>query len=111
MNATQFTVQTIKAGDGKTFAKKGNKVIVHYTGKFPNGTVFDSSVGRDPFEFTLGAGEVINGWDLGVAKMSVGETAKITCPPSYAYGAAGAGGVIPPNATLIFDVEFLRIKS
>ena len=81
---------------------------MHYTGKFPNGQVFDSSVTRgQPLEFTLGAGQVIRGWDEGVAQLKKGQKATITCPPEYAYGAAGAGGVIPPNATLIFDVELV----
>jgi len=111
MNKAEFKVETTKPGDGKTFPKIGNTVVVHYTGKFPDGKVFDSS--RDsgePFEFVLGKGNVIKGWDEGVAQMSVGQIAILTCPPSYAYGSRGAGDVIPANATLIFEVEFLKIK-
>ena len=86
----------------------GTKVKVHYTGKFPNGQVFDSSVSRgQPLEFVLGAGQVIKGWDQGIAELTKGQKATLTCPPEFAYGAQGAGGVIPPNATLIFDVELI----
>jgi FKBP-type peptidyl-prolyl cis-trans isomerase len=82
MEKHEFTVQTIKQGDGKNFPKKGKKVTVHYVGTFLNGKKFDSSRDRDdPFEFVLGKGEVIRGWDEGVAKLSKGEVAKITCPP------------------------------
>lgn len=103
-------VETIKDGTGE-YPKKGQKVIVHYTGTLTNGKKFDSSKDRGkPFEFTLGQGEVIRGWDEGVAQMKIGQTAKLTCSPDYAYGAAGAGGVIPPNATLIFEVELLGVK-
>lgn len=106
-----FNLETTKPGDGKTFPKKGQTVIVHYTGKFPNGKVFDSSVERnEPFEFAIGKGEVIRGWDEGVAQMSVGQAGILTCPPEYAYGSRGAGGVIPPNATLLFEVELLGIR-
>ena len=77
---------------------------------FPNGQKFDSSYDRgQPLEFVVGAGQVIKGWDEGFLKLSVGSKARLTCPPEFAYGAAGAGGVIPPNATLIFDVELVAI--
>ena len=77
---------------------------------FPNGQKFDSSYDRgQPLEFVVGAGQVIKGWDEGFLKLKVGAKARLTCPPEYAYGAAGAGGVIPPNATLIFDVELVAI--
>jgi FKBP-type peptidyl-prolyl cis-trans isomerase FkpA len=100
-----------KTGDGAT-ATPGNKVSVHYTGWLYNngakGTKFDSSVDRgQPFQFTLGAHQVIAGWDEGVAGMKVGGKRTLIIPPELGYGARGAGGVIPPNATLMFDVELL----
>lgn len=89
----------------------GDKVEVHYTGKLTNGTVFDSSVSRgQPFSFQLGVGQVIKGWDEGVALLKVGDKATFTIPPELAYGEQGAGGVIGPNETLIFEVELLGIK-
>ncbi|XP_055350358.1 peptidyl-prolyl cis-trans isomerase Fkbp12-like [Paramacrobiotus metropolitanus] len=105
------TVETIKPGDEATFPKKGQTVSVHYTGTLQDGTKFDSSRDRGkPFSFKLGAGEVIKGWDEGVAQMSIGQRAKLTCSPDYAYGKKGHPGVIPPNSTLIFDVELLSMK-
>lgn len=98
------------AGDGEE-AKAGQLVTVHYTGWLENGTKFDSSKDRnDPFRFKLGAGQVIRGWDEGVAGMKVGGTRKLTIPAALGYGSRGAGGVIPPNATLIFDVELLAVS-
>jgi FKBP-type peptidyl-prolyl cis-trans isomerase len=103
-----------KTGDGAT-ATSGNKVSVHYTGWLYNngakGAKFDSSVDRgQPFQFTLGAHQVIAGWDEGVAGMKVGGKRTLIIPPALGYGARGAGGVIPPNATLMFDVELLGVQ-
>ena len=85
---------------------------VHYTGRFAsNGVKFDSSLDRNkPFEFRVGVGQVIRGWDEGIQKLKVGQKAMLTCPPQYAYGARGVPGAIPPNSTLIFEVELLSFK-
>ena len=100
----------IKVGTGAE-AVNGKMVQVHYTGWLTSGKKFDSSVDRkEPFPFTLGAHEVIQGWDEGVKGMKVGGKRQLKIPPSLGYGARGAGGVIPPNATLIFDVELLGIS-
>ncbi|MSQ54813.1 MAG: FKBP-type peptidyl-prolyl cis-trans isomerase [Betaproteobacteria bacterium] len=107
--ASGLTYQDLAMGDGAE-ATKGSQVSVHYTGWLMDGTKFDSSKDRnEPFDFPLGAGQVIKGWDEGVAGMKVGGKRKLTIPPSLGYGARGAGGVIPPNATLQFEVELLGI--
>ena len=111
-NGLKYTDE--KVGTGAE-AKRGDKVTVHYTGWLYNngqkGKKFDSSVDRgEPFAFNLGAGQVISGWDQGVAGMKVGGKRTLIIPPALGYGARGAGGVIPPNATLMFDVELLAVK-
>ena len=99
----------LQAGDGAE-AQAGQTVSVHYTGWLTNGNKFDSSKDRNqPFQFELGAGQVIAGWDEGVQGMQVGGTRKLTIPANLGYGSRGAGGVIPPNATLIFEVELLEL--
>ncbi|CDH56767.1 macrolide-binding protein fkbp12 [Lichtheimia corymbifera JMRC:FSU:9682] len=105
------TVETISAGDGKNFPKKGDKVTIHYTGTLTNGNKFDSSRDRgQPFQCTIGVGQVIRGWDEGVTQLSVGQRAKLTCTPDYAYGPRGFPPIIPPNSTLVFDVELIKIN-
>ena len=102
--------QFIQKGDGKQ-AEKGKTVAVHYEGSLENGKVFDSSYPRKkPIEFKLGQGQVIEGWDEGIALLKVGDKARFVIPSDLGYGPNGAGGVIPPNATLIFDVELMDVK-
>jgi FKBP-type peptidyl-prolyl cis-trans isomerase len=104
----RYVDQVVGTGDA---AVAGKTVSVHYTGLLENGKKFDSSVDRgQPFSFPLGAGRVIKGWDEGVQGMKVGGKRKLTIPSYLGYGSRGAGGVIPPNATLIFDVELLGVR-
>jgi len=103
-------IEELVVGSGAA-AASGQKVSVHYTGWLVNGTKFDSSKDRgDPFIFPLGKGQVIKGWDEGVQGMKVGGKRKLTIPPALGYGARGAGGAIPPNATLVFEVELLAVS-
>ena len=106
-----LVIEDVVVGDG-TEAQDYNKVVVNYTGTLEDGSIFDSSLkpGRTPFTFTLGAGSVIKGWDLGVKGMKVGGKRKLTIPSDLGYGDNGAGNVIPPGATLIFEVELLEVE-
>lgn len=109
MSTTDLHIEKLTAGGGRA-PNKGEAVTVHYTGWLTDGSKFDSSVDRDePFTFVLGARQVIGGWDLGVAQMKIGDKVKLTIPPHLAYGARGFPGAIPPNATLVFEVELLAI--
>jgi FKBP-type peptidyl-prolyl cis-trans isomerase len=108
--AAELEIEDQVVGTGAE-AKSGQTVSVHYTGWLTDGKKFDSSHDRgQPFSFKLGAGMVIRGWDQGVAGMKIGGKRKLTIPPDLGYGARGAGGVIPPNATLVFEVELLGVR-
>jgi FKBP-type peptidyl-prolyl cis-trans isomerase FkpA len=110
-SATKLEIKDLVVGKGAT-AKTGDPVTVDYTGWLMDGTKFDSSIDRNqPFAFTIGAGRVIEGWDKGVAGMKVGGTRQLIIPPAMGYGAQGAGGVIPPNATLKFEIKLLAVGS
>jgi FKBP-type peptidyl-prolyl cis-trans isomerase FkpA len=109
-SVTELKIEDVKVGTGDE-AAAGKAVTVHYTGWLTSGTKFDSSKDHgQPFTFQLGAGQVIKGWEQGVTGMKVGGVRKLTIPPSLGYGANGAGGVIPPNATLVFEVELLGVQ-
>jgi FKBP-type peptidyl-prolyl cis-trans isomerase FkpA len=105
-------IEDLVVGEGAE-AQDYNKVVVNYTGSLEDGSIFDSSLnpGREPFTFTLGVGSVIKGWDLGVKGMKVGGKRKLTIPPELGYGDQGAGDVIPPGATLIFEVDLLEVEA
>ena len=108
--ASGLVYEDTVVGEGAE-AKAGQQATVHYTGWLTNGSKFDSSKDRnDPFEFSLGMRQVIGGWYEGVQGMKIGGTRKLTIPPQLGYGARGAGGVIPPNATLVFEVELLGLR-
>ncbi|XP_078361768.1 peptidyl-prolyl cis-trans isomerase FKBP1B-like isoform X2 [Oculina patagonica] len=110
LNIMGVEIETINPGDGAK-PQKGQTVVVHYTGTLENGKKFDSSRDKGrPFKFKIGTGQVIKGWDEGVAQMTVGQRAKLTCSPDYGYGARGVLLTIPPNAILIFDVELLGLE-
>jgi FKBP-type peptidyl-prolyl cis-trans isomerase len=106
---SQLVVEEVAVGSGRE-ARMGDTVDVHYTGWLEAGRQFDSSRGGEPFSFELGAGEVIKGWDQGVAGMKVGGRRRLSIPPELAYGSRGFPGVIPPQATLIFEVELLGVR-
>lgn len=105
-------IENIESGDGIE-AQDYNKIVVNYTGKLEDGSIFDSSLkpGREPFTFTLGVGSVIKGWDIGVKGMKVGGKRKLTIPSELGYGDKGAGSVIPPGATLIFEIDLLEVEA
>ena len=108
--ATGLQYEDLQVGTGDS-PKPGQTVVVHYTGWLTDGNKFDSSVDRgQPFEFQIGRGQVIKGWDEGVMSMKIGGKRKLTIPADLGYGARGAGGVIPANATLIFEVDLLGLK-
>lgn len=109
-NMPEVKTEILKQGNGEE-AKNGDTVVVNYVGTLTDGKKFDSSIDRGvPFSFTLGSGEVIKGWDIGVLGMKIGEKRKLTIPSELGYGENGAGSMIPPNATLIFEVDLLEIK-
>ena len=107
----ELKIEVLQEGAGEVVTKNGDTISVHYTGTLEDGTKFDSSVDRGtPFSFEIGAGQVIQGWEQGTLDMKVGEKRKLTIPAELGYGATGAGDVIPPNATIIFDIELMGIQ-
>ena len=107
----ELKIEVLQEGNGEVLTKKGDTISVHYTGTLEDSTKFDSSIDRgEPFSFTIGAGQVIQGWDQGTLDMKVGEKRKLTIPAELGYGSAGAGDAIPPNATIIFDIELMDIQ-
>lgn len=106
---SELIIDDLEVGEGLE-AAAGKTVTVHYVGSFPDGKIFDQSTNRGPFKFKLGAGQVIKGWDQGVAGMKVGGKRKLTIPSHLAYGSRGAAGVIPPNAELVFEVKLLDVS-
>jgi peptidylprolyl isomerase len=110
IRSSELQIDEVEAGNGPQ-PQAGQVVVVHYTGRLVNGTVFDSSFERgEPIEFVLGEGQVIAGWDMGIAQLRVGSKAKLTIPPELGYGKRGYPGVIPPNATLVFDVHLVGVR-
>lgn len=111
IDTRDLKIETLKQGSGNVAAAPGKKVTVHYTGSLSDGKIFDSSETRKaPFTFTLGQGQVIPGWDKGVEGMKVGERRRLTIPSNLGYGEKGVGNIIPPNATLVFEVELLNVE-
>ncbi len=109
-DSAKLVIEDIKIGDGRE-VKSGDTVVMHYKGTLVDGTKFDSSYDRnEPFTTQIGVGQVIKGWDQGVPGMKIGGKRKLTIPPDLGYGSAGAGAVIPSNATLVFEVELLDVK-
>ena len=107
----ELKIEVLQEGDGETVTKKGDTISVHYTGTLEDGTKFDSSIDRgEPFSFIIGAGQVIQGWEQGTLDMKVGEKRKLTIPSELGYGSRGAGVTIPPNATIIFDIELMDVQ-
>lgn len=110
MSHPELKIEFLSRGQGPQ-PRAGDTVVVHYTGWLTDGQKFDSSLDRgEPFQFQIGRRQVIEGWDVGLAQMGVGDRARLTIPPHMAYGERGAGAVIPPNATLVFEVELLQVK-